>query len=40
MEIGIPFHDAMKNTVIGAIAVKDIAIAKQTYESVIQSMPE
>lgn len=40
MEIGIPFHDAMKNTVVGAIAVKDIAIAKQTYESVIQSMPE
>lgn len=40
MEIGISFHDAMKNTVIGAIAVKDIGLAKQTYESVIQSMPE
>lgn len=40
MEIGISFHDAMKNTVIGAIAVKDIALAKQAFESVIQSMPE
>ena len=39
MKVGIPFKIALRNTLIGAIAIKDLALAQITEESVIEPLP-
>ena len=38
MKIGRPFKEALKNTMIGSIAIKDLTLAQTVYNSVVEPM--
>ena len=38
MKIGRKFKDAIKNTIIGTIAIKDLTLAKMVYENVVETL--
>lgn len=37
-KLGVPFKQALSDTMIGAIAIKDVELAQDTYKSVVESM--
>lgn len=40
MKTGRPYKQAIRNTMIGTIAIKDLELANQTYDSVIEPMKD
>lgn len=40
MSIGRPFKSAIKGTMIGTIAIKDIDLAREVYDSVVSVLPD
>ena len=40
MEIGFPFKRAIKNTIIGAIAIQDLDLARKVEKDVVDTLPD
>ena len=40
LEIGETFSEAIKNTMVGAIAIKDLSLARDVYSSVVSTMAD